>query len=419
MHRSKLSGSVKAPPSKSYTHRALVLASMAAGESEVMNPLYCRDTEATLQCCMKLGARVTAAEDITVLGGRLRAPCSMLDAKSSGTTARLITAVASHAAGGFTLVTGSRSLRKRPMGPLLLAIRDLGGRAWSIGEEGRLPVVVEGCGLAGGEAEVDSRLSSQFLSALLATSLWARREVRLKPVGLVSKPYVEMTVHVVRWFGGCIEERSWGYVVPPEQLLKPAGFRVPGDFSLAALLAAAAALTESRVEVKGLSLAHPQGDSAFIQCFRELGVDIECREESIVVQGFSPRAARLNLRDTPDLLPALAVLAAKAPGRTVLEGVKHTRVKESDRVVALASELSKLGAEAHAEEDRLVIEGGELRGGSTLSSWGDHRIAMALVALALSLDEPTLIRGVECIADSYPSFLKDVMRLGGRIEVVR
>lgn len=393
------------------------MASMAAGRSKVMNPLYCRDTEATLHCCMKLGAKVRAASEVVVLGGELRAPFSMLDARSSGTTARFITAVASHATGGFTLVTGSRSLRRRPMEPLILAIRELGGRAWSIGG-GKLPVLVEGCGLAGGEAEVDSRLSSQFLSAMIVASLWARSEVRLKPIRLVSKPYVEMTVHVVRWFGGSIEERSWGYVVPPRQLLKPACFRVPGDFSLAALLAAAAALTESRVRVKGLNLTYPQGDSAFIQYFRELGVDIEYREESIIVHGFSPRAARLNLRDTPDLLPALAVLAAKAPGRTILEGIEHTRIKESDRAAALASELSKLGAEAHAEEERLVIEGGELRGGQTLSSWGDHRIAMALIALSLSLDEANLIRGVECIADSYPSFLKDILRLGGRVEVV-
>lgn len=414
---SKVEGTIRAPPSKSYSHRALAISLLCENPSEIFGLSEANDVRATLNAIVKMGASLRTEKSSFGLNvevcppQRPRAPDDVLDCGGSGTTIRFFTAISTLAEGGYTVLTGNESLRRRPMGPIIEAINRLGGWALSTRMNGLPPIVVRGGGLKGGYAELDGSISSQFFSGLMISSTMFEEGIRLKPTcGLVSKPYVEMTGEVLRRAGAEVEINDEITVHP----IRPAklDFTVPGDFGLAAPLMAMASITGGELRVEGLDGSLPQADSRIIEILREFGVSVTETEGSVVVSGRPERGVRLDLRDSPDLFPVACVIAAVVEDQSEIRGVAHARVKESDRVANMALELRKLGVWVKELYDGLVIRGGKIRGDVNLDPHGDHRIFMALLALASAASEKCSIGDEDCVRDSYPNFLEDAGKLG-------
>ncbi len=420
---SKLSGEVTAPPSKSYTHRAFMIAALARGESKIINPLLGLDTQATIDAIRALGAEITQEGEVwRVRGteGEIKPRVDMIDARNSGTTIRLMSAIAAISPKPVRL-TGDESILKRPMGPLLKALEKLGAKARCEGKQGRPPVVVGG-GLSGGEVEITGSVSSQFISALLIASPYARDDVELTITGdLRSKPYIEITLELLDAVGAKIRRNKnlTEFKIPGGQTFRPMDLTIPGDFSSAAFPLGAAALTGSTVRVNNLDVRGAQGDRRIVKLLGELGVDVKVHGKVVEVSGTGEFSGiEADCGDNPDLVPVLAVLGSLADGRTRLINIPHLRFKETDRLWALATELRKLGAEVEELPDELRLRGVRQLKGARLNSYGDHRMAMAFAVAGLVARGETIVDGAESIPVSYPSFVDDMCKLGAKMELI-
>ncbi|MFB6353010.1 MAG: 3-phosphoshikimate 1-carboxyvinyltransferase [Halobacteriales archaeon] len=420
--RSSVVGTARAPASKSYTHRA-ILAGGYAERARVANPLLSADPRATVRAVEAFGASVEeAGGDLTVEGfaGRPVVPDDVVDCANSGTTMRLATATAA-LADGTTVLTGDGSLRARPQGPLLDAIDALGGRARSTRSNGRAPVVVEGP-IDGGRAAIPGDVSSQFVTALLMAGAATRAGVEVALTSeLKSAPYVEITREVLDAFGVATERTDDGFAVAGGQAYELAGgeYRVPGDFSSVSYLLAAGAIAGSGpVRVEG---AHPsaQGDAVIVEHLRAMGAPVDWDRETgiVTVEPAELAGVEVDVGDTPDLLPTLAVLGAAADGTTRLTNAEHVRYKETDRVAAMAEALDRLGASVEERPDALVVRGGESTlQGTELDGRADHRVIMSLAVAGLVAEGETTIRGAEHVDVSFPGFFDALAGLGARVE---
>ncbi len=423
VHPGGIRGSVEAPPSKSYTHRAILIALLAEGRSKLSNPLYSGDTWASINTAKALGGMLEAGDALTVEGLLpLKAPENVIDVENSGTTMRITSALAAHVEEGYTVLTGDESLRRRPMKPLLSALKGLGVMCWSTRLNGRPPIVVKGGGISGGSVEIRGDVSSQFISGLLIAAPRAERDISIKILGpLVSKPYVDMTLETLFEASVDVENESYKrFLVRAPQDVKPFRFQVPGDMGLSAFLFALASITNSTATVRGFDFSRPQSDLEVLSLIEEMGceVKVDKRSGSVTVSGGELIGGEFRLRDAPDLLPVVAALATRAEGKTVIKDVGHARFKESDRIACLARELPKLGVQVRELEDGLEVEGSKRLKGCFLKSYGDHRLFMALFAAAAAASEPCEIDGLESVFISYPNFIEDVKRLGIRVEAV-
>ena len=422
VYPSVVNGFVEAPPSKSYTHRAVILAALSEGISKINRPLLARDTNATIEAARAFGAEVTKQGfSLSVKGvDRPQTPEDVIDAENSGTTIRIMTSVAALTPSGYTVLTGDSSLRQRPMQPLLDALTQLGVRCWSTRLNGKPPIVVQGGGIRGGVAVIRGDISSQFISSLLIAAPLADSDTTIQVVGnLVSRPYVEATLHTIREFGGKIASPREGvFHIPHGQRYTPTEVDVPGDFSSAAFILASAALTGGEVEVGNLSLQQPQADSRILEILQELGAEVEVKEGAVRVRGSKDmlKGGVFNLSDSPDLLPVVAVLGLRCREGVEVRGVAHARFKETDRLTVLAEELSKMNAEVTLYEDGLKIKGGTLKR-CTLDSRGDHRLFMAFCLAGLATQSGCEVLGAESVDVSYPTFIEDMRKIGASLEV--
>lgn len=411
-----LEGAVSAPPSKSYTHRAFIISTLADGKSEISNPLLSRDTLATIRACEALGAEIekSGGEVWRVSGSPSpKTPDDVINVDNSGTTIRIMTAV-SALAPGFTVLTGDASVRQRPMGPLIKSLEDLGVKCFSTRGDNKPPIVVRGGGIRGGETRIPGHISSQFISALLIACPLAENETRIVFTSeLKSEPYLEMTIEYLNLFGGSVEYNPGsGLIIPPRQTFSPTSVKIPGDFSSASFILAAAAITPSDVRVVNLDVNTAQGDKRIVDVLLEMGADLEVGENYVRVMGGGKlKGISFDCGNNPDLLPVIAVLGSFAEGKTEIFNAQHVRYKESDRISSMARELSKMGVRISEKPDGLTIFGGRVRG-AHVDSHDDHRVFMALTIAALAAEGETTISGVESVDVSYPSFLNDMMSLG-------
>ncbi len=425
VRRSGLKGEINAPPSKSYTHRAIAIAALAK-RSEILYPLISDDTKATINAASSLGAtiEVEQARKITVEGtdGRPRTPEDVLNAENSGTTLRFFTAI-SGLCEGAAVLTGDASLRKRPNSPLLGSLNDLGSEAFSTKGDGTAPIVVKGR-LKGGETTIDASISSQFISALLIACPFAEKDTYIVANNLASVPYVEVTIEVLEKAGIEVpfsrSATDYSFHVEGGQSYELQRFTVPGDFSSASYPLAAAVISDSEVKMLNL-FPSAQGDSRIVAILKEMGADIRWDVESgiVAVKGAKGtlKGIQVDMRANPDLVPTVAVLAAVADGSTEITGVAHLRYKETDRLKLITEELKKMGAGIEEKEDGLVIEGKTDLKAAKVYSHEDHRLAMALTIAALSAHGETVIEDVACAKISYPSFFDDMLELGAEINI--
>ncbi len=420
---SSLRGTATAPPSKSYTHRA-ILASGYAEQATVRDALWSADTRATARAVELFGGTVDRADDGTLevdgFDGDPEVPADVIDCDNSGTTMRLVTAAAA-LADGTSVLTGDESLRSRPQGPLLDALTDLGADAASTRKNGQAPLVVSGP-LSGDNVSIPGDVSSQYITALLMAGAVTDDGLEIElETELKSAPYVDITIEVLADFGVESEATADGFAVPGGQSYAPEGgeYAVPGDFSsISYPLAAGAIASQDGVRIEG---ANPsaQGDTAIVDIVDRMGATVEWnREDGTIDVSKAPlEGIDVSVEDTPDLLPTVATLGAVADGDTRITNAEHVRFKETDRVSAMAEELGKMGVETTETQDSLTIHGDEstIRG-ATVDGRADHRIVMSLALAGLVADGETTIRGAEHVDVSFPGFFDTLSKLGASVD---
>jgi len=411
--RGPLDARVRVPGSRSVTNRALVCAALADGDSMLRGALESDDMRRGVRA---LGARVDVSGDtwrVRGTGGKLVVPDGPLFVGASGTTARFLTAVATLAPGPVE-IDGSARMRERPIVDLVRALRALGAEVAVLGRNGCPPLRTHGGGLAGGEAAIDAHRSSQYVSAVLLAAPCARRPVTLTFAGgvLVSAPYVELTLDVMRTFGARADWRpEGGLSVPADAGYRAADHRVEPDASSAAYAFAAAAIAGGRVRVDGLSARSHQADVRLLDVLEAMGCGVVRGDDFVEVTGPSSalRPVDVDMNPMPDAALALAVVALFASGPSRLRNIANLRIKETDRLHALETELRRLGAGATADADSLEIQPGPLRG-ATVETYDDHRMAMAFALAGLRVPG-VAIRDPDCVAKTWPDYFRTLERL--------
>jgi len=410
--RGPLDAAVRVPGSKSITNRAALIAALARGSSTLTGCLASDDTEAMREGLRALGVAIAVDGDTWRVEGRagvLRAPTAPIDARASGTTARFLTAAAVLADGPVT-IDGTPRMRERPIVDLSDCLVALGAGVEVLGANGCPPVRTKGGGLAGGRAPIDARRSSQFVSAVLLAAPYARRDVTLDPVEgvMVSTPYVDLTLDAMRAFGA---DARW---LPGGSLHVVAGrhyagrpFAVECDASAAAYPFCAAAIAGGRVRVDGVPAGSLQSDFRLVDVLERMGCTVQREATAVTVEranGAPLVGVDVDMNEMPDAALALAVVALFADGPTRIENVANLRIKETDRLAALETELRKLGARAETGPDWLAIEPGPLRG-AVIDTYDDHRMAMSFALAGLRVPG-VVIRDPGCVAKTWPDYFR-------------
>jgi 3-phosphoshikimate 1-carboxyvinyltransferase len=414
--KSELQGSVRSVPSKSCTHRALILASLSHGTSRIINPLEGKDTEATKKVLLEMGISFEKEEQgWRVESEGIKPPVNVLDSENSGTTLRLMTGVSSLLKEKIVL-TGDESLKKRPMLPLLSSLEMLNVECGSINGNGCAPVFVKGP-MKGAETEIRGDISSQFISSLLIACPLKEENTKITLTSpLTSAPYAQMTISMMKRFGVSCERDDESFTVQGNQEYSPLSYTVPGDYSSAAFPLAAGALS-GPVTVQGLDLKDMQGDRKIIDILKDFGAEVKVRGRDITVSKGELKGCMLDMSSIPDLFPIVATVATQAEGKTILFNAKHLRYKESDRIATVTEFLRNMGANIQEKEDGCMIEGPSRLKGVTVKTYGDHRIMMASAVAATIADGYTVIENCDCHEVSYPMFKEDLISLGATAEI--
>ncbi|MDR2967741.1 MAG: 3-phosphoshikimate 1-carboxyvinyltransferase [Methanobacteriaceae archaeon] len=424
---SQVKGVVKAPPSKSYTHRAVILASLSKGTSILKDPLSSEDTIASRETCEKFGANINSYDnywEVEGTAGNLQIESDeAIDLKNSGTTLRIMASIAA-LANNKIIFTGDDSLKTRPMKPLLDSLKDLGVEIKSINNNDKVPIEISP-GFKGGVSEIIGNISSQYISSMLISGPLTKLGIEVKIKGkLSSKPYIDMTRDIMSKFSvkstcesltkhkeckndskKCI---SHIFRVEPQKYIAT-DYVIEGDYSSASYLLGAVAIYGGEITVKNLFKDSKQGDKLIIDVLKCMGVKITVKYDSVTLKSDGIlKGVNINLQEAPDLLPTIAVLGALANGETNIYGVEHGRFKETDRIATSCEELAKLGVNIQENPDGLKIIGGVTSG--TVTSHKDHRLAMALSLIGLKHD--VVVEDGEVFDISFPNFIEAMGEIG-------
>ena len=407
--RGALDARVRVPGSKSVTNRALLAAALARGTSTLRGGLHSDDTEAMQACLAQLGIHLdTATEPWTIAGadGRLASPAAPLFSRNSGTTARFLTAAAT-LADGPVVIDGNARMRERPIDDLTRALEALGAACRLEGTGGCPPVRVAGGGLPGGAAEIDASRSSQYVSAVLLAAPYAARSVTLsfRDGVVVSRPYIDLSMDVMRAFGAEADWSGPAEISVGNRLgYESRDYAIEADASSAAYPFCAAAIAGGRVRVDGIRTATQQPDIGLLDLLERMGCRVTRGDDWASVTGPAGplRGIDVDMNRLPDAVLALAVVACFAEGPTRIRNVGNLRIKETDRLAALETELRKLGVRAVAGPDDLRIEPAPLQG-AHIDTYDDHRMAMSF-ALAGLVQPGIVIRDPACVSKTWPAF---------------
>ena len=407
---SRPKGKVSIPASKSHSIRAIFLASLADGVSNITNRLKSADADSAIHACRSLGATIEEENGTLIVhgtGGKIRVINDPIDVGNSGTTARFALSMAALADEAVS-ITGDEQTKKRPMMPLCRSLEKLGVEIQ--GSHGDfLPIRLKGP-IEGGSAAVDGT-TSQYLSSLLLHTPLCTEQTTLTLESLNEKPYVDMTIGWLEKVGVKVIRKNYSeFVIPPKQKIKGFNAVLPADFSSATFFLALSAIEGTELELEGLDMDDSQGDKAVIDYLKEMGADIECGD-TIRIKGKKLKGVTLDLNATPDALPAMAVVGCLAEGTTRLINVPQARIKETDRIAVMAAELKKMGADIEEEKDGLVIRQSALKA-ATVDGHYDHRVVMSLAIAGLTTDGVTTITTAEAINVTFPNFVELMSSLG-------
>jgi len=430
----ELNGEIIAPPSKSYSHRAFIAASLANGTSLIENPLVSGDVKITVKVIRKLGVKVSRKNNLIYKISKrpqyFNSIKEVIQCLNSGTTIRIFSALSLLFDGGLSF-KGEFFVRKRPIKPLLNALENLGAKYELVADQ----LHAERIGNLCQDLVIRGDISSQFLTALLflCPILTCKDKqfilINLK-TPIKSYPYIKITLDVLRAFGIQIQEelnrtKMGSFKIPLNQRYRPTSFKIPGDFSSASFIVAAAVLSnqKSKVSIKNLDMRNPQGDKKFINILNEMGAKVKYERDlnKIIIDKNSSqlnlKGLSINCEDIPDLFPILSVIGAFVKDKLDLHNAYHIRMKESDRVSVMKRELSKMGVKIEERKDGMTIFPCKQLEGAVFDHENDHRVAMALTIASLYADSPSVIKNIEIVKDSYPNFLNDLRKLGATIKI--
>jgi 3-phosphoshikimate 1-carboxyvinyltransferase len=398
----------------------MIIASLASGTSKIIDPLYSDDSSSCFNGCKSFGAKIVEKENylqVTGFGGKPKTPLQEVNLGESGISTTYIAGLAAHAKGP-SILTGRGSLLKRPFAPICKGINDLGGRAESLNNSGLPPLKVSGF-LKGGFTEIDG-LNSQPVSSLLVNCAIAKDDSEISVVNPKETSYVGMTMN---WLDGQkirykAKKDFTNFKVKGGQEYKSFERIVPADWSNACFSLCAAAITpNSRILLKGLDMNDTQGDKEIVSMLKKMGAKISISKEGVLVESSNLNGVELDLGDTPDALPILAVVGCFAEGETSIVNVAQARIKETDRIKALYTELKKMGADIEERPDGLIIRKSNLVG-AKVHGYGDHRTIMALAIAGLNASGVTEIDTAQGITKTYPTFVEDMKQIGAKMKLV-
>lgn len=411
----KLEGQVKIPPSKSVCHRALICASLSSGVSNITNVDFSEDIEATCEALKSLGVIIEKGNNSLSIKGNsnLYVKKPNVHCFQSGSTLRFLIPLAATLGEEITF-TGDGKLVERPLNVYYDIFKSQ--KIYYKTEGGKLPLTINGK-LKSGDYRVRGDVSSQFVTGLLFALPLLSGDSKIEiTTELESKSYVDITIDMLGKFGVCVDGSSYReFIIKGNQTYKEVDCNIEGDFSQVAFWLVMGALGKG-ITCMGLDTDSLQGDRIIVHILKDMGVEIEEKENCIEVNPSKTTGVVIDVSQCPDLVPVLAALASVSHGTTEIINAARLRIKESDRLKAITSELNKIGAEVIEKEDSLIIHGKENLKGGNVTSWKDHRIAMALAAVSSKCTEPLVIEGAECVKKSYPGFWEDFRSLGGEID---
>ncbi|WP_456416940.1 3-phosphoshikimate 1-carboxyvinyltransferase [Methanocaldococcus sp.] len=418
----RLEGTIKSPPSKSYTHRAVIGSSLAEGKSIIKNPLWGEDCLSSVNGCRMLGANIILdkeKDEWIVEGGKLKTPDNVIDVGNSGTTLRILTSISSQIPKGYAILTGDDSIRRRPMQPLLDALKQLNIEAFSSKMDGTAPIIVKSSKISGNVVKIRGDISSQFITSLMMLLPFNNEDTEIILTSpLKSKPYIDVTIDILNKFGIKIDKTENGFLVYGNQKYKPINYIVEGDYSSSSYLIAAGVLINSDLTIENLFSDSKQGDKAIINIVKEMGADIKVKKDKVIINGeYNLEGIDIDVKDIPDLVPTIAVLGCFAEGKTEIFNGEHVRLKECDRLRACAIELRKMGADIKEKPDGLIIRGVKKLKGAKLNTYNDHRLVMAFTVAGLKAEGETIIDNEESVKISFPNFFEVMKSIGANIEV--
>lgn len=415
---SKLHGHLIVPPSKSHTLRAIYFAALAKGSSRIHEFLLSPDASAMIKAVQLLGAEVEVVENglnIVGFGGKPQVADDVIKCGNSGIVLRFVGALAGLIP-QYTVLTGDASIRhSRPVKPLLDALHQLGAFATSSRGDGMAPIIVKGP-LTKHSATLEG-LDSQPVSGLLIAGAFAPHPIEVHVKNPGEKPWIEVTLHWFDRLGIKYERQGYSYYrMKGNTELEGFKYTVPGDFSTAAFPIAAALMTDSELTLHNVDMDDIQGDKAIIPVLQEMGARFAFDKRTLTVKkGSKLKGMRIDVNDFIDAVPILAVIGCFAEGKTEIVNASIARRKESDRITAMATELKKMGAKIEEKPDGLVVHRSALHG-AELETYHDHRLVLSLSVAALAASTPSVVKGVECAAKTYPSFFEDFTAIGARLE---
>lgn len=421
LNKNNTDGAVIAPPSKSFTHRAIMCAALASGISTIGNPLICEDSLATIDACRILGAKIKFAEnslEIEGIGDKInkkKIQRALIYCRQSGSTMRFIIPLCGVLCEKAE-ITGDRGLLKRPIWPIMKALCQLG---FNLSSNGKYPpvFVMPGKLKLSAKIRIAGNVSSQYISGLLfALPLLPGKTEVIITTEMESKDYILMTIDTLKKFGIEINASPdfRKFIINGNQKYKAVkNYKVEGDYSSAAFIFVSGALTaRKKIAISGLEHSSLQGDAMIVNILRKMGADIEFKKEEFIVRKSALKAIEIDAKGIPDLVPILAVLATQAQGKTIIKNIARLRIKESNRAQAIVSQLKKMGADIIEAGDCLKINGVSKLKGASVDTFSDHRIVMACSVAALVAEGETIIKDPVCVKKSYPSFFDDLRKLG-------
>ena len=413
-----IDATITVPGSKSLTQRALIAAALAEGSSSLVGALHSEDTEYSSRALVQLGVDIDKGEEWRVdgRGGKIAPSSQPLYLGNNGTATRFLASVTALGTSTY-LIDGDERMRQRPIGPLLSALRGWGVDIRAEAGGDCPPLVIAAKGLAGGRTVLPEGKSSQYLSSLLLVAPYAKTPAFLEVQGpILSKPYVAMTLSVMADFGVFVEcAKDFSSFAIPQGSYQGRRYAIEGDASNASYFWAAAAVCGGRVTVSNVPVPSLQGDAMLVPLLGRMGCTVErCGEGLRLIGAERLEGITIDMGNMPDVVPTLAVVAAFAHGTTVIENIAHLRIKECDRLSAVARELSRMGARVEERDAALIIhgKGGVDLHGAEIETYSDHRMAMCFAVAGLKVPG-VKIKGPECVAKSFPDFWERFALLGG------
>ena len=424
--QSMLRGDAMIPGGKSHTIRAVLLGAMAQGTSRIHNPLTGLDCQSAMSVAKSFGAKTKMVSsgvwEVTGIGGELKTPDNYVDCGNSGTTAYFAASMAALTE-GYTFLTGDEQIRRRPITPVLRAIEQLGGTAFSSrpGVDA-CPAIIKGR-MKGGIARFSNTIS-QFVSSIMLCAPLLDKDTEIFNEAPLEKPYIQLSIDWMKRYGIDLEANSGDYTyfkIKGKQTYTAAETTVPADWSSVTFPLVAGLVTASKITIPGIDFTDSHGDKAVVDHLIAMGADIvkDAANHKMTVTGGKPLKGGLtiDLTDIPDSLPALSVLAAYAEGQTTFTGLSHVRLKETDRVQVMEDQLTKVGASVRTGPDYMIVEGGRDLTGAVVDSHDDHRVAMAMAICGFFAKGEMRVLDGECAAVSFPTFFEVMKGLGADISM--